>query len=342
MRYEKIIRLSLLLILIITSFLFLFLYKQTKVQETKKTLWAHLVYTEIKKNHQHNYNRTTLLSHGLFNQLYSLFSAVDVAILLKRELVVDNFYVHYMDTTHCVPLSKIIDLSSLLVPTTDWKSKKEEPVISNIATHVYDPPPNSFKVLLSEKKIPHLEVGCLFNFSVPHSKKEKHIQSLRFHPIFYEMTASFRSSYSHYQVVHYRMEDDFSGYFHQRFGYQDTKELQTHLFHKYQKTMKKHFDPNIPTLVVSHYYKQKQPRQFDLPWKNIIHFSITKQQKEQLYHHLDLPTTIAIREVEAIFDFVLSTSPNVRGFIGCEVSTFSESIVSFWNKKDCVLIHPQK
>lgn len=334
-----------MLIILLGTILFFFRYHgKNKSSTLKRTLWTHLIYTEVKPKNgvKDKYNRKTTISHGLFNQLYSLFSAVNVASILERDLVVNKFYVSFMDTTNGVPLSKVVDLSSLLVPTTDWNNQ-EEPKPSKIINDVYDPPPNSLEILLQEHHIPNLEVGCMFNLRILDYKKDPHIQKVRFHPIFYEITSSFLTLYPKYQVVHYRMENDFAGYFHQRFGYKDVAECQSNILQKYQKTLEDNFDYTIPTLIVSYYYKDKnQPRNFDLKWKNLVHYTITKKQREQLYHHLELPNTMEMREIDAIIDFILSTSPNVSGFVGIDASTFSDSIVSYWNNKNCVLIQPQK
>lgn len=306
-------------------------------QKKKNKLWVHMVYTEIKNHNE----RQVILSHGLFNQLYSLFHAVDLANLLERELVTGSFYVHFMDVHSNVSLSKVLSLQSLGVPTSDWGTLK--PIPSKMAKHTFEYPANALEVLKTEKHIEHLEIGCLFNFSVPSHVRSKHIQHLRFHPLFYDITSSFLQTYPVFQVIHYRMEGDYCGYFHRRYNFNNTDECMSYLFHEYQKSMKQYLNPDIPTLVVSHYYKDPlSNKTYNLPWKNLVHFSLSEQQKKQLCHHLGLPCDTTMREIDAIFDFILSTSNNVKFFIGCKGSTFSESIEMFWNKKHCVLVDPVK
>ena len=335
-----------LFFMVVLFFCCLFFWKQNskkKQQKIAKTLWSHIVYTEFNESEQ----RKTTLSHGLFNQLYSLFHAVDVAEILDRHLVIGKFYVSYTDTHTSVPLSKIINLASLGVYTTDMADRPYlTPQVSDIGQHAYDPPSNTLEILLKEHQIPHLEIGCLFNLSLPDHTIHKHIQAIRFHPIFYNITSTFQSQYPQYQVIHYRMEGDFASYFHQRCGFGSPHDFQQYLFREYKDAIQKRFDPDIPIVVVSHYYKDPgQARDFDLPFKNIIH---TKKLQEEnlalLYEHLGLPKTTPIREVEAVLDFVISTSPNVRGFIGIEKSTFSEAIVAYWANThiQCHLIKPEK
>jgi hypothetical protein len=293
-----------------------------------------MVYTEIRGK-----ERKAVISHGLFNQMYSLFLSVELAKRLGRGLVVGPFYVHYMDLVHCTPLSRVIHLPSLGVPTMDWYAD-QEPTPSRLVEHTYEPPPQTLEVLAGEEAgIVHLEMGCLFNLSLPDYSRTRHVQGLRFHPLFYELTSSFRQTYPAYQVVHYRMENDFCAYFHRRFQFGSMEECQADLFRSYNRAMKQYLDPNLPTLVVSHYYKDPhQNRAFDLPWKNLVHFSLTPQQRDRVCDHLGISSDIPMREVDALLDFILGTSPNVRFFIGCGLSTFSETVEAFWGEKNCFLI----
>lgn len=317
------------------------LYEKQQQPQKPKTLWAHIVYTEFGEPEE----RRTTLSHGLFNQLYSLFHAVDLAHILQRDLIIGKFYVSYTDTQTSIPLSKIINLASLGVYTTDMTDRSYlKPQVSNIGKHPYNPPPNSLEVMLKEHHIPDLEVGCLFNLSLPDHTIHKHIQALRFHPVFYNITSKFQSKYPAYQVVHYRMEGDFAGYFHQRCGFGSGREFQQYLFQQYKNAIQERFNPEIPIVVVSHYYKDPgQQRDFDLPFKNIVHTKKTQEENlALLYEHLSLPKTTPIREVEAVLDFVISTSPNVRGFIGVQQSTFSEAIDAYRSGNNSHLIKIEK
>lgn len=304
--------------------------KEEDNSKRRKKLWTHIVYIEV----NHKNERNVIVSHGLFNQLYSLFIAVHAANSLDRDLVVSGFHVHYMDTTHNVPLSQVIDLGSLGVPTTDWDQNKEPK-----ASQILETPPNVFEVLQQKNMNNDLEVGCLFNVSPPNHKKDRHIQRLRFHPFFYNIVSEFLGLHPKYQVVHYRMESDFSTYFHRMFGFDNVEECRIQMRQQYRKAMKKMFSPNIPTLVVSHYYKDpQQPRDADLQWTNLIHFKTTDQQKEKIYQHLNMPASLEMREVDAILDFILSTSSNVVGFVGCENSTFSEAVSLGLKKNKCFMI----
>lgn len=344
----KTCRSTLLWLCFVSVVLFIFTVMILRHQQNKnhvKQLWVHIVYTEIKPiNGRENvkYERKAVLSHGLFNQMYSLFNAVDLANLLKRELVVNDFYVHYMDTNNSAPLSKVIALSSLNVPTSDWGTTDPSP--SKLAENVYDfPAEQALDILRRERTVDNLEMGCLFNFPLTERSHAKQIQQLRFHPIFYEITASFRKQYPTYQVVHFRMEHDFCSYFHRGFNFGNVEECMAYLLQQYDDAMKQHFDPNIPTLVVSHFYKDPSSnKKYALPWKNLVHFTLSAEQREKMCNHLEIPVGTTMREIDAIFDFVLSTSSNVRFFIGCGGSTFSEAIQSFWDKKNCMLVDPIK
>jgi hypothetical protein len=139
------------------------------------------------------------------------------------------------------------------------------------------------------------------------------------------------------------MENDFTGAFFGGWQFPSLSDCRTDLFQKYQSTLTTHFDPTIPTLVVSHYYKDpSQPRDHDLQWANLIHFSLSPQQKAQLCQHLQVPSSSPMREVDAIIDFILCTTPHVRSFIGCASSTFSESVGLFRDNQNCFLINPHK
>lgn len=311
-----------------------------------KTLWAHLVF--IKATHQKIgrniiFTRHPTIVYGLFNQLFALFAAVDLAKISGRDkLVSGNFYVNFKNRKDSVPLSRIIDLNSLLVETSDWIPNKE-PVSSVLLKHSPARPSNCVELLKKENHIQDLEIGCCFMLPIPGHKREEHIQKVRFHPIFYQIISSFLKTYPKYQVVHYRMENDFTGHFFKGWRFKSLVECRKNLYNKYQEALAQKFDPLIPTLVVSHYYKDpKQPRDHDLKWGNLIHFKLNQQQKTQLYQHLRLPETTAIREVEAVIDFILCTTPNVCNFIGCGGSTFSGSVRLFHNNQNSFIIHPVK
>jgi hypothetical protein len=287
--------------------------------------------------------RHPTIVYGLFNQLFALFAAVDLAKLLGRnQLVVANFYVNFKNRQNSVPLSRIIDLKSLLLPTLDWIPNKE-PTHSLLLKHGLARPSNCVQLLQKENHIQDLEIGCCFLFPVPGHDRAEHIKKMRFHPIFYQIISSFLEKYPKYQVVHYRMESDFTGHFFKGWRFNSLAECRKNLYKKYQENLAERFDPTIPTLVVSHYYKDpKQPRDHDLKWDNLVHFKLNPQQKTQLFRHLQLPETTPIREVEAVIDFILCTTPNVCNFIGCGGSTFSGSVCLFRNNQNCFNVHPVK
>ena len=319
----------------------------TSVMNRTKTLWTHLVFTRVmpsKIGRTHIMSRTSrtpTVVNGLFNQVFALFTAVDLARALGRtHLVVGNFFVQFNVRKLSVPVSKVIQLSSLLISTSDWNHHRE-PSLSSLIQHTVTYPSNAVQILQSEADKTDLEIGCCLLFPLPGHTRNQHIQRMRFHPIFYEIVSSFFHAYPTYQVVHYRMENDFTGAFFRGWQYTNLPECRAHLFQKYQNTMSTSLDPNIPTLVVSHYYKDpSQPRDHDLQWPNLVHFTLSPQQKAQLSHHLQLPPSVPMREVDAIIDFILCTTPNVRSFIGCASSTFSESVGHFYNHQNCIMINP--
>lgn len=320
--------------------------------DTQKNLWTHLVFIDAKILGKKVYKRNPVIIYGLFNQLFALFTAADLAKLLGRNLVISNFYVNFVNTKNIVPhegmhldsvpLSKIIDLNTIIVPTKDW-NHKYTPVPSKIFTHPVDRPPNAIDILKQESDVQNLEIGCCFKFPLPDHIPDRHIQKLRFHPIFYEIISPFLNTYPKYQVVHYRLENDFSNHFYQEYNFNNTKEFRLYYFQLYQDALKKNFDPKIPTLVVSYYYKDpKQQRDHDLIWDNLVHFQITPQQKSKLCSHLQLSISTPMREIYAIIDFVLCTSENVCSFIGIEQSTFSESVCHFRKNHKCFTVQPLK
>jgi len=319
--------------------------KTTKLaRNTTKTLWTHLVFTRVmpkKVGRTNIMSRTPTVVNGLFNQVFALFTAVDLARTLGRtHLVVGNFFVQFNVKQLNVPVSKVIQLSSLLIPASDWRPHGE-PTPSKLIQHSITYPSNAFQTLQSEADKTDLEIGCCLLFPLPGHTRNQHIQRMRFHPVFYDIVTSFLHAYPTYQVVHYRMESDFTGAFFRGWQYASLPECRAHLFQKYQNTLSSSLDPNIPTLVVSHYYKDpSQPRDHDLQWPNLIHFTLSPQQKAQLSHHLQLPPSAPMREVDAIIDFILCTTPHVRLFIGCGGSTFSESVGHFYNHHNCVMINP--
>ena len=318
--------------------------KMMATSSTIKTLWTHLVFTRImprKIGRNDTISRTPTVVNGLFNQVFALFTAVDLARTLGRShLIVANFFVQFNMRQLNVPVSKVIQLSSLLIPTSDWNPNRE-PTISSLVQHTITYPSNAVQILQSETDKTDLEIGCCLLFPLPGHTRHQHIQHMRFHPIFYEIVSSFLYTYPTYQVVHYRMENDFTGAFFRGWQYNTLQECRAHLFQKYENTMLAHLDQGIPTLVVSHYYKDAtQPRDHDLQWQNLVHFTLSPQQKAQLSHHLQLPLSSPMREVDAIIDFILCTTSNVRSFIGCASSTFSESVCHFHNHQKCLMINP--
>ena len=264
-----------------------------------------------------------------------MFAAVDLAKILGRnQLFIGNFYVNFRNTKNSVPLSKIIQLSSLLIPVYNWDLQQEKNIVFCSC---------SLQTLQQQYSVKDLEVGCCFMFPLPGHKREEHIRAMRFHPIFYELISSFLQKYPSYQVVHYRMENDFPSYFFKKWHFTSLEECRAKLFQQYQNKLTTHFDPNIPTLVVSHYYKDPQQiKDHDLKWKNLIHFNLTPSQRTRLYQHLQLSPSTPMREVDAIIDFILSTTPNVCSFIGCGGSTFSGSVCLYHNNKNCTLVSPVK
>jgi len=305
------------------------------------SLWTHLVFVHHSTKRVGRTNivkiRTPSLIYGLFNQLFALFAAVDLVKTLGRNnLVVGNFYVNYHNKDYNVPLSKIIQLNSLLVPTLEWFPNKEPTLARNVHADV-------IQNLKNQSRINDLEIGCCFLFPLPGHDRAPHIKNMRFHPIFYQIISPFLASHPQYQVIHYRMENDFTGHFYKQWNYGSLKESRQTLFDRYNDMLKTQFNPEIPTLVVSHYYKDSlQPRDHDLQWENLVHFKLTPQIRAQLYHHLNLPLTAPIREVEAVIDFMLCITPNVVSFMGCGGSTFSGSVCLFHDNKNCSLVHPVK
>lgn len=292
------------------------------------SLWAHLAFVRIsgrRIGRRVDVVRGTVLVNGLFNQLFSLFTAVDLARVLGRgRLVVGNFYVQLNNKKDKVPASKVVDLASLLIPACDWVSGTE-PAPSCAAKNAIGQPPDAVDRMRKESHIPDLEIGCCFGFPVPGHCQEEHIRRLRFHPVFYQLIAPFRAAHPNYQVVHYRMENDFTGYFHKEWGYSSLEESRRKLHFNYQEAMKARLDPSVPTLVVSHYYKDPaQQRDHDLQWPNLIHFSLSPAQRHALSAHLQLPHGTPMREVDAVLDFVLCDNTPV--FIGCAGSTFSLAV----------------
>jgi len=94
-----------------------------------KTLWSHLVFTRViprKIGRNTVLSRTPTVVNGLFNQVFALFTAVDLTRTLGRQqLVVANFYIQFNVRQLNVPVSRVIQLSSLLVPASDWKHTQE-------------------------------------------------------------------------------------------------------------------------------------------------------------------------------------------------------------------------
>jgi len=328
-----------LVILVILVILLLYLLIKLK-NENQKNLWTHLVFIKAEIRRNRAYKRTPVIVYGLFNQLFALFTAVDLAKLLGRHLIMGNFYVNFGNIEYSVPLSKIIDLNSVLVPTKDWITETE-PTASKMLHGGIEVPPDPIQILQQEDDITDLEMRCCFMFPLDGHIIDHHIQKLRFHPIFYEIISSFLDSYPTYQVVHYRLENDFTNHFFKSFKFENIKDCRSYYFKLYQDALKKNFDPKIPTLVVSHYYKDpKQTRDHDIQWENLVHFKITPGQKSQLCNHLQLPISAPMREVDAIIDFMLCTSPNVCNFIGTENSTFSGSVCAFRKNHKSFMINP--
>jgi hypothetical protein len=321
-------------------------FKEEKEMNTMKTLWSHMVFVNVRSRRVGRNiipQRTPVIVYGLFNQLFSLFTAIDIAKQLGRNLlVIGNFYVNFNNKKNSVPVSKIINLNSLSHSVCDWISTRQ-PQPSQLLKSVGQYPPKAISILQQEDSMMDLEIGCCFSFPLPKTTHPKHIQSLRFHPLFYQLVAPFLEKYPTYQVVHYRMESDFSSFFYRNYKFATQEECRAYLHQKYQDALTQHFDPTIPTVVVSHYYKNPlQKRDHDLQWRNLVHFTLSPSQKQILFRHLQLPPVTPIREVEAVIDFILCTTPQVSHYIGCGGSTFSCSIALFRNHQNSFLVQPIK
>lgn len=304
-------------------------------------LWAHLVFINFAcQRFRKSVYRSPRIVFGLFNQIYALFAAVDLAKALGRQqLVISDFYVNYNNKNFHVPLSKIVNLQTLLIPTVDWVEMEEPNLLHYVNNH-------NIAILQKESAKPDIEVNCCFMMSslIGHCRQQ-HVRQMRFHPILYEIIGPFLEQYPAFQVVHYRLENDFSSKFCKRFRFKSNNEFRSHLHQQYHEALTTHLVPDLPTLVVSHYYKDvSQNRDYDLQWGNLIHFQLSSLQRELLCNHLGLPINTPIREVNAVLDFILCTSANVVSFIGCGGSTFSEAVYLYHdhNRTFSFLISPHQ
>jgi len=182
-----------------------------------KFIWSHLAYHNFTPAKNGSHRRRAIFAHGLFNQVDTLLLCSQFTKLLERELVVSGFYIDYKHRKS-VPLSKIIDLSSLPVKTHDWMKNIEKQVQLSSVGNFYIVPPYDVKEMLdiikkTENNHDHLEVGCCFNLQLRNNDFVVDHRNLRFHPIFYNIVADFSRHHHRYQVIHYRMETDFSAYF---------------------------------------------------------------------------------------------------------------------------------
>jgi serine kinase of HPr protein (carbohydrate metabolism regulator) len=146
-------------------------------------------------------------------------------------------------------------------------------------------------------------------------------------PIFSKLINPFLKKNVQYQVVHYRIEKDFSNYFYKRFKFESPEKCEEYLFAKYNEYIRQHFDLNIPILIVSNYFKEHDTKlAYHLKFPNIIHYLWTDQDERTIRKYLGINNNQQMREIYAFVDYLVATSPNSIRFIGLKESTFSRAI----------------
>jgi hypothetical protein len=265
-------------------------------------------------------------SNGFMNQIQSLLHAFQIAKFLNRDLVVDGFYPDFESLT-LVPLSSVFDMSTLPGFVEDG-FKDIKPTKSKFLRDFCNPSTKNWanRILRYENHILDLFLGCCFYYRFDTEQYLSDLRRLRFHPFFYSHIQPFLDKYPFFHSVHFRVENDFTQHFFQKFGFTSPKEMEIFIKNSLQSKM----NSTTPHLILT-FCSNPPDGLSSVELKNLSIF--------QDYFNLDISR---MREVFALVDFLLSTSDQCKAFIGVEESSFSQGISVCRNQRTSHLISVRK
>lgn len=272
----------------------------------------------------------TQSSNGFLNQIKSLLNAIQIAKLLDRELVVDGFFPDFQENK-IIPLSKILILESLSINIQDGFLSK--PISSKFIRDFRCPDPYKWLRRLQkyENNISDLFVGCCFYYCFDTERYHQDLQSIQFHPFFYQLLQSFFTSFPRYYAIHYRVESDFIHHFYKEMGFSSACEYKSHIIHLLNEAKKSWGENKIIYLTSERF----------VPPKNGFLFELNSDALQSLDSHIGqiLPNK---REILALLDFLIGESEQCVAFIGIYESSFSRGLVDRRNGGSDVLLSSKK
>lgn len=288
------------------------------------------------------YSRQEYPTHanGFMNQIQSLLNAIQISRLTGRQLVVDGFHIDVTDKYRKIPLSSVVDISSLDIACTDIDifPHRDKFVVSSYAHQMIHRSKDEWlqDIITREDHIQYLETDCTFYFCFCRSTYQNHLRNLRFNSLFYELTDRYLETFGHehlFDIVHYRMEDDFSAYFATLMKPPvSSLHLKNRLFHTYQHYFNTLTSTNS-ILFVSGYFKLQNNNEY-IPEKVHIHeFRPTTNDMKRIQEHCGLTDDEIhhqkYREISAMMDFIIATGKRVISFLGISESSFSQAVYEY-------------
>lgn len=259
-------------------------------------------------------------SNGFFNQIQSLLNAVQIAKRLNRQLVVDGFFPDF-ERNETIPLFKIFDESSFGTETRiqdGWRGQK--PKHSRFLRDFCNPSTQSWVGRLErfETRETDLFVGCCFYYCLDSKRFQQNLESLGFHSVFYKIIGSFLSVHPSFFAIHYRTEEDFLHHFYQKLGFSSPSSMKSFsesLLEKQILSWK-----GQPVLFMTSSIIQKS---FPV---HLLRFQMADRDEKELKEYLGIDWE-RIREIMALFDFLLCESSACKEFVGVHQSSFSRGLV---------------
>lgn len=276
-------------------------------------------------------------SNGFFNQIQSLLNAIQIARYLKRKLVVDGFFPDF-ERNETIPLGHIIDLSSFSSVIQDGFGS-DVPRKSRFLRDFCCPSLQKWlhRIQQVEQGVESLFVGCCFYYCLDSSQFKQDLSKLKFQPQFYEWVQPFLNQHPSFHAVHYRLESDFSNHFYSQYGFSSPGEFEKHLWQILKNSMKKWSSEKVLVLCAE---KQKICSTYPLEAKfTPIFFQLPPETEKEVQSKLGLGNWKRVREIYALFDFLLCSSEYCKEFIGVNQSSFSRGLALKRLDKSNNLLH---
>jgi hypothetical protein len=282
------------------------------------------------------YSRQEYPTHanGFMNQIQSIVNALQIADKLERTLVIDCFYPDYSNKTLRIPIDKIIQLESLQainVPRTreSMVNDMERFQLSSVSHGMISMDKHEWldHVFHKESEINYLEVDCCYYYCFDRARYRHNLNLLRFHPFLYSLFHDNFHVPLRYHVVHYRMETDFSDHMCKYFKPPiSSSELMDRMYRTYD-TLVKSLTKDIPIVFACGHF----PEKYSLG--TFLEYKLSKDMIDKIRVHINVEIASTLREIHALFDYLLATNSNISSFTGVLESSFSLSVVEWHHER---------